>query len=483
MLMNLDSLYSSLTLKTEAKIALVVLDGVGDVAPREQGYLTPLEAAATPNLDGLTKVSAQGRMIPVAPGITPGSGPGHLGLFGYDPLEFQVGRGVIEALGLGLELRAGDIAARANFCTLDQKGIVTDRRPGRIETSVCEELCALLSAKVKKIGDTQVLIKAGKGHRFVVLFRGKGLEGPLTDADPHREGLPIPTVEPLNKKSAKAKKAAKLVAEFYQAALPILARNKPANGFLMRGIAHQPAIPTFTERYQLKAACLAVYPMYKGLAQLVGMTKLEGPQTIAEQFERYLTEFDNYDYFFIHYKYTDMYGEDGNFAAKRKAIEEFDDALPILLKKKPDVLAITGDHSTPCVVKGHSWHPQPVLLHSNVSGSDKLDRFTETGANSGSLGIFEAKYLIRLMQANAKLFDKCAASMAKLVFDIETSALPLDGFDEAQQEYLFRECERIADDTARETRRAEIRQQFNLWPFTAQVICIAMLNAETGRGK
>lgn len=407
--MNLDALYSELTLKTNAKMALVVLDGVGDVATREQGYVTPLEAARTPNLDALCKDSAQGRMYPLAPGITPGSGPGHLGLFGYDPLEYQVGRGVIEALGLGLTLQPGDIAARANFCTLDAKGIVTDRRAGRIDTAVCEELCAALAAKVKKVGDAEVTIKAGKGHRFVVLFRGKGLEGPLTDADPHREGLPVPAAQPVDPKSAKAKKAAKLVAEFYKAALPIIAGRKPANGFLLRGIAHQPAIPTFQERYGLRAGCIAVYPMYKGLAQLVGMTKLEGPQTIGEQFERYLAEYDNYDYFFIHFKYTDMYGEDGNFASKRKAIEDLDAALPILLRKKPDVLAITGDHSTPCVIKGHSWHPQPVLLHSPFSGSDKLERFTETGANGGSLGIFEAKYLIRLMQANAKAFDKFGA--------------------------------------------------------------------------
>jgi 2,3-bisphosphoglycerate-independent phosphoglycerate mutase len=407
--MNLDALYSELTLKTNAKLALVVMDGVGDIATREQGYVTPLEAARTPNLDALSKDSAQGRMIPVAPGITPGSGPGHLGLFGYDPLEFQVGRGVIEALGLGLHLKAGDIAARANYCTLDNKGIVTDRRAGRIETAVCEELCALLSQKVKNIGDVEVIIKAGKGHRFVVLFRGKGLEGPLTDADPHREGLTIPTVEPVDSKSLKAKNAAKLIADFYKQALPIIAQKKPANGFLLRGIAHQPEIPTFQERYQLRPGCIAVYPMYKGLAQLVGMTKLEGPQTIAEQFERYLAEYDNYDYFFIHFKYTDMYGEDGNFAAKRKAIEELDAALPILLRRRPDVLAITGDHSTPCVIKGHSWHPQPVMIHSACSGSDKLDRFTETGANTGSLGVFEAKYLIRLMQANAKAFDKFGA--------------------------------------------------------------------------
>ena len=407
--MNLDALYSELTLKTKAKLALVVLDGLGDIATSGQNYVTPLEAAATPNLDKLAKDSAQGRMIPAAPGITPGSGPGHLGLFGYDPLEFQVGRGVIEALGLGVELLPGDVCARANFATLDASGIVTDRRAGRIPTETCERLCAMLAAKVKKIGDTEVLIQAGKEHRFVVVFRGKGLEGPLTDADPNREGFAIPTVKPRDPKNLKQKKVAKLIADFYKAALPIIAQEKPANGFLMRGIAHQPEIPLFADRYLLKPACLAVYPMYKGLAQLVGMTKIEGPQTIREQFERYLAEYDNYDFFFIHYKYTDKYGEDGNFAAKKKAIEDFDAALPILLGKQPDVLAITGDHSTPCALKGHSWHPQPVLLNSAISGSDKLERFTETGANSGSLGVFAAKFLIRLMQANAKMFDKFGA--------------------------------------------------------------------------
>jgi 2,3-bisphosphoglycerate-independent phosphoglycerate mutase len=407
--MDLDRLYSELTLKTGAKLVLVVLDGLGDLATGGPDSATPLEAANTPHLDALTQNAAQGRMTPVAPGITPGSGPGHLALFGYDPLQFQVGRGVIEALGLGLDLQAGDVAARANFCTLDAKGIVTDRRAGRISTEVCEDLCAMLAKKVKKVGDAEVIIKAGKGHRFVVVFRGKGLEGPLTDADPHREGAGIPTAAPVHSKSVKAKKTAKLVAEFYRQAQPLLAKKKPANGFLMRGIAHQPAIPGFTERYQLRAACIAVYPMYKGLAQLVGMTKLEGTQTITEQFQRYLKEYEQYDFFFIHYKYTDMAGEDGDFEAKRKAIEDFDAALPVLLQKRPDVLAITGDHSTPCALKGHSWHPQPVLLASAYSGSDKLDRFTETGANLGSLGLFEAKYLLRLMQANAKMFDKFGA--------------------------------------------------------------------------
>ncbi len=331
-------------------------------------------------------------------------------MFGYDPLEFQVGRGVIEALGLGLELKAGDVAARANFCTLDAKGIVTDRRAGRIETAVCEELCALLSGKIKKIGTTEVIIKAGKGHRFVVVFRGEGLEGPLTDADPHHEGAPVPVAAPVDAKSAKAQKSRAAGEGILQAGPAVAGEEKARQRF--PDARHRPSAAhsaVSRTRYQLKPACIAVYPMYKGLAQLVGMAKLEGPQTIAEQFQRYLAEYDNYDYFFIHYKYTDMYGEDGNFAAKKKAIEELDAALPILLEKKPEVLAITGDHSTPCAVKGHSWHPQPVLLTSPLSGSDKLERFTETGANTGSLGVFEAKYLMRLMQANAKMFDKFGA--------------------------------------------------------------------------
>jgi 2,3-bisphosphoglycerate-independent phosphoglycerate mutase len=407
--MNLDRIYSNLTIRTNAKLALLVMDGLGDVATKDSNFLTPLEAAKTPNLDALSKESAQGRIIPVAPGITPGSGPGHLGLFGYDPLEFEVGRGVIEALGLGMELKAGDVAARANFCTLDDKGVVTDRRAGRIQTEKCVKLCSLLASKIKKVGTTEVIIKPGKEHRFVIIFRGKNLEGPLTDSDPNREGRRISRVTAQNPRSVKQRTAAKAVGEFYRAALPLLRGMHPANGFLLRGIAHQPEIPAFEERYQLRGAALAVYPMYKGLAQLVGMQKLEGPQTIREQFERYVSEYDRHDFFFIHYKYTDKHGEDGNFAAKTAAIEELDAALPILLHKKPDVLAITGDHSTPCVMKGHSWHAQPILLHSRFSGSDKLDRFTETGANLGSLGVFEAKFLIRLMQANARMFDKFGA--------------------------------------------------------------------------
>lgn len=406
---TLDATYAKLQQSSGAKLALLVMDGLGDLATRDQSYLTPLEAARTPNLDALSKDSAQGRMIPVAPGITPGSGPGHLALFGYDPLEYEVGRGVIEALGLGATLKGGDVAVRGNFCSLDAKGLVTDRRAGRIPTEKCEELCAILSKEITKVGDTQVIIQPGKEHRFVILFRGEGLEGPLSDTDPGREGQPIAAAVPANPKSAKQKKAATVISEFYKLALPLLKNQHPANGFLLRGIAHQPAIPTFEERYGLRAAALAVYPMYKGLSQLVGMTKIEGPQTISEQFKRYLELYDDFDFFFIHFKYTDKAGEDGNFEAKVRAIEDFDAALPILLEKKPEVIAITGDHSTPCALKGHSWHPQPVLLHSAFSGWDKLDRFTETGANLGSLGIFEAKYLIRHMQAHGRMFAKFGA--------------------------------------------------------------------------
>jgi 2,3-bisphosphoglycerate-independent phosphoglycerate mutase len=407
--MDIEGLYQSLRLPNEpgTKLMLLVLDGLGDIASPQTNTLTPLEAAKTPHLDSLARASAMGRMIPVAPGITPGSGPGHLGLFGYDPLEYVVGRGVIEALGLGIDLKSGDVAARANFCTLDNRGIVTDRRAGRIPTEVNETLCEKLR-KIKRIGDIEVIIRPGKSHRFVVVFRGKGIEGPLTDSDPHHEGVPILKVQ-ASGKSIKAGKAAKVVNEFYAKALPLIARERPANGFLLRGIAHSPKIPLFQERFGLNAAAIAVYPMYKGLAQLIGMKKLEGTNTTREEFEAYLAQHDHFDYFFIHVKGTDMAGEDGNFDQKVAVIEEVDRTLPVLLQKRPTVLAITGDHSTPVPMKSHSWHPQPVMILGPVSGSDKLQRFTETNANRGSLGVFKSKHLIRLMMANARLFDKFGA--------------------------------------------------------------------------
>ena len=406
--MNIDNVYKSLTIPNSTKIALVVYDGVGDISTASTDFQTPLEAAKTPNLDKLAKRGALGRLTPVAPGITPGSGPGHLGLFGYDPLEFEVGRGVIEALGLGIDLKAGDVAARANFCTLDANGLVTDRRAGRIDTSVCEKQVDILKKKIKKIGDVEVIIQAGKGHRFVVVLRGTGLEGPMTNSDPGREGQPIAIVKPI-KSNAKTKKTAKVLAEFYKQALPLLKNCKPANGFLLRGIAHQPHIPTFQDRYGLKAACIAIYPMYKGLAQLVGMTKIEGAHSLAEEFSMAVEALKTYDFVFIHVKPTDAAGEDGNFAAKVAAIEEADASLGTLIAANPDVLVVTGDHSTPVPVKGHSWHPQPVLIVSEISGWDGMERFTERASNHGSLGVMDAKFLIRHMQANARRLDKFGA--------------------------------------------------------------------------
>jgi len=406
--MNLDSVYKGLTIANNTKLALVVFDGVGDIATASTNFQTPLEVAKTPNLDQLAKQSAMGRMIPVAPAITPGSGPGHLSLFGYDPLEVEVGRGVIEALGVGIDLKAGDVAARANFCSLDATGLVTDRRAGRIDTSVCEKQVDLLKKKIKKIGDVEIIIQAGKGHRFVVVLRGPGLEGPLTNSDPGREGQSIAVAKPVES-NPKTEKTAQVLAEFYKLALPLLKNCKPANGFLLRGIAHQPKIETFEERYGLKAACIAIYPMYKGLAQLVGMAKLEGAHSLQEEMEMAVEAMKTYDFLFIHVKPTDAAGEDGNFAAKVAAIEEADAALATLIAANPDVLVVTGDHSTPVPVKGHSWHPQPVMITGEIAGWDGLERFTERAANLGSLGVFEAKYLMRYMQANARRLDKFGA--------------------------------------------------------------------------
>ena len=406
--MSLDKTYHALTLPTKAKLVLLVLDGLGDIATARTNFRTPLSAARTPNLDALAKVSALGRILPVAPGITPGSGPAHLALFGYDPLTVEVGRGVIEALGLGIDLKAGDVAARANFCTLNERGIITDRRAGRIPTEVCRAQCKLLSDAIQKIDGATVLIRPGESHRFVVVFRGSGLAGPVSDSDPHHEGEPIQGVRPLGKGTG-AKKTAALIKKFYAKALPVLRGRTPANGFLLRGIDGLPKMESFTQRYGLCGASLAIYPMYKGLAQLVGMAQLEAGKTVLDQFAALAAARDRFDYFFIHVKGTDMAGEDGNFEKKVAVIEEVDAALPKLLALKPDVLAITGDHSTPVPMKGHSWHPVPLLLHSEVSNADGLESFTEVTARTGSLGTFESKYLLRLMQANARMFDKFGA--------------------------------------------------------------------------
>ncbi len=408
--MDEQTVYRDLVLKNDQKIVLLVLDGVGDIVS-EATPQTALESALTPNLDQLARRSAMGRMTPVLPGVTPGSGPGHLALFGYDPAAVTVGRGVIEALGLDLDLNPGDVAARANFCTVDEGGIVTDRRAGRIPTEKNAELCGLLREAISDVQGVPVTIVPGKGHRFVVVFHGKemGLDGGVNDTDPHVTGRPISRAESMTG-AAGSKQTAEIVTAFYEKALPVLKPHTPANAFLLRGIAVKPPLPTLGDRFGLTSAVIATYPMYKGLAQLVGMVK-ENPsgESVGDLFTRFREVRDQYDFFFIHVKLTDQGGEDGDMDLKVQTIEEMDAELPELLGAQPEVLAVTGDHSTPVVMKMHSWHPVPVMIHSPVSGWDGKPRFTEGEATTGSLGIFPAKQLMPLLMANARKFDKFGA--------------------------------------------------------------------------
>jgi len=408
--MNDERIYRSLVVGGEGKIVLLVLDGLGDIVSPETPK-TALELARTPNLDRVAPQAAMGLMIPVLPGVTPGSGPGHLGLFGYDPTTVEVGRGVIEALGLDLELKEGDIAARANFCTIDESGIVTDRRAGRIPTERNAELCELLSKNIPEVAGVPLTIKPGKGHRFVVIFHGKeaGLEDGVNDTDPHVTGKPILKAESQTGTEG-SRRTAEIVNTFYEKALPLLKSSFPANAFLLRGIAAKPPIPTLGERFGLRCAAIATYPMYKGLAQLVGMVKENPPgETVRDLFETFRRVRANYDFFFIHVKLTDQGGEDGDMDLKVETIEEVDAELPVLLEAAPDVLAVTGDHSTPVCMRMHSWHPVPVMIHSKVAGWDGRGRFTEKEAAAGSLGVFPARYLLPLLLANARRFDKFGA--------------------------------------------------------------------------
>src|SRR5438477_77672 len=261
-----ESVLESLVLDHTSKIVLLVLDGLGDLPDPARGGHTPLAAARTPNLDALASGSALGRLTPVAPGITPGSGPGHLGLFGYDPLTHLVGRGVLEALGAGLELRHGDVAARANFCTVDDaSGVVSDRRAGRIASDVCARLVRQLHASVARIEDVDIVLEAGKGHRFVAVLRGPGLGGAVSDADPHREGKPVPGAHPLEA-GPTHEKTARIVNAFLARAAPVLKGESPANGLLLRGLSERPRFAGYRDRFRLRAAAIAAYPMYRGVA-------------------------------------------------------------------------------------------------------------------------------------------------------------------------------------------------------------------------
>jgi len=406
--MNIHELVADLRDDNGSKIVLLVLDGLGDLPNPAQSGRTPLEAARTPNLDAIVPESALGRLTPVAPGVTPGSGPGHLGLFGYDPLTHMVGRGVLEALGAGIDLQHGDVAARANFCAVDGAGIVTDRRAGRIPTETCVRLVERLKQQIARIEDVDFVLQAGKGHRFVAVLRGPGLAGEVSDADPHREGKPVPAAHALAASPA-AEKAARIVNAFVARAAEALRGEHPANGVLLRGLSARPAFPGYRERFKLRAAAIAAYPMYRGVAELAGMEVFPVGETPAEAFAAAAQRWHDFDYFFIHVKGTDMAGEDGDFGAKVEAIETVDHALPALLALAPDVLCITGDHSTPCMVKGHSWHPVPALVHAPWCFADGLPRFTEKHCRAGSYSGLASKDLMAVLLANAGRLDKYGA--------------------------------------------------------------------------
>jgi len=389
----------------DAKLILLVLDGVGDIRHPDFGDVTPLEAATTPNLDGLAARSALGRTIPVDYGVTPGSGPAHLGLFGYDPRQVEIGRGVLEALGLDMDLQPGDIAARANVCTI-RDGLVVDRRAGRPPTAETARICERLQKELARIDDVEVTIQTGKGHRFALIFRGEGLVGGLNDTDPHLDGRPVHKVVV---SAPGQQKTVRIINEFQTRANELLAGNEPANGILMRGFAARPDIRGMDERYGLRPAAVATYPMYRGLAKLAGMELLQTGLSTEEEFQTVADNLPGHDYFFIHVKGTDEAGEDGDFDRKVSVIEEVDDLLPMLLGLEPTALVVTGDHSTPCPMRLHSWHPVPLLLHSQLCGSDGMPRFTEHYCNTGSLGVFRAMHIMPLMLANAGLLDKFGA--------------------------------------------------------------------------
>ena len=392
---------------SSSKIVLLVIDGVGGL-PHLETHKTELESAKKPNLNHIARESLCGLIDPVSPGITPGSGPGHLALFGYDPIKYNIGRGVLEALGIDLELKPKDIAARGNFCTIDDKGVITDRRAGRISTEKNADLCRVLNEIA--ISEGRILVTPVKEHRFVLTLRGEDLSSELTDSDPQQMGLAPKKIEAL---SPQARRTAEIANEFVSQARGLLrsrvANIPSANMVIMRGFSQRPDIPSLPEIYKLKPAAIAVYPMYRGLARLVGMEVLLAGDNIADQLESLQQHYKDYDFFFIHFKSTDSRGEDGDFDAKVHAIEELDNALPTLLNLNPDVLIVTGDHSTPANLAMHSWHPVPFMLRSKWCFPDNVTEFSEKDCLAGGMGRFPAVEIMPLAMANALKLDKFGA--------------------------------------------------------------------------
>lgn len=396
---------NDLVLSTESRIVFLVLDGVGDIPNPDFNFLTPLEAATKPNMDLLAmEKGVLGRIIPVGIGVTPGSGPGHLSLFGYDPIEYSIGRGILEVLGLNMDMQSNDLAARGNFCTV-RDGVVTDRRAGRIATSETERLVARIAAVIPEVEGCKVLVAPGKSHRFAVIFRGGGLSDELEDADPHKDGRPpVPT----KSRTVQADRAASVVNTFIQKVSEVLKDEPVANGVLLRGFSLHPEIPQFSERYAMDALAIATYPMYRGIARVLGMRVEHEPQDYDEAVAILERHFNDYRFFFLHIKETDTAGEDGNFRAKVEAIEAVDRIIPRISALRPDVLVVTGDHSTPCPHKGHSWHPVPLLLVSNWAGRDGL-AYHEKNCVKGSIGTIYSKELMALALASSLKLDKYGA--------------------------------------------------------------------------
>ena len=389
--------------KNDTKLVLLVLDGLGGTT--NEHSVTELEVARTPNMDKLISSGSAGLHRPVGYGITPGSGPGHLGLFGYNPIKYRLGRGILEALGVNMVVNPGDLAVRGNFATM-KNGLIIDRRAGRIPTELCRKLVEKISGKIKKIEDVEIEIRAGMDYRFAVVFRGDGLSDKIGDADPQEINKPPVPAKAL---SPNAEKSARIVNKFIDMVTEILADEHPANTVLIRGYALYPDIVQFQKKFGMRAVGIAEYPMYRGLAKLVGMDTPEVDGAMETEFNLVKKLWKDYDFFFVHIKKTDSYGEDGNFDAKVKVIEDVDEKLPMLLDLKPDVIAITGDHCTPSVHKAHSWHPVPLLLKGKYTFVDDAKTFSERECAKGIIGHIPAEAIILLMMADAGRLKKFGA--------------------------------------------------------------------------
>ena len=393
-----------LIVPAQTKIVMLIMDGLGGL-PLEPGGKTELETAHTPNLDKLAALSALGLSQPAGPGITVGSGPGHLAIFGYDPIEYEIGRGALEALGVGFELYLDDVAARGNFCTVDENGLLTDRRAGRLPTEESAKLVELLSSV--KVDGAEFFLRPIKEHRFAFVMRAPGLCDALSDSDPLKIGVADLPVRALKRE---AECAAEYVNQFVGQASQVLKDQSPANMILLRGFAKLPKLPKYQEIFGLNAAAIAVNGMYRGVSRLAGMTLLDVcGDTPADEFVTLEKHWDEFDFFYIHIKKTDTFGEKGDFTGKVRVIEEVDALVPHLLALEPDVVIVGGDHSSPAVMKSHSWHPVPTLLYSKLGRPDGITEFGERACARGSLGVLPATQVMPLALANAGRIKKYGA--------------------------------------------------------------------------